>query len=108
MECSLAECSRGADGGYDGGVRIGIFLLATRFPRPPETSRRAAGESAPDSGDAAALTRTVEAAVAAERAGFDDVWLAEHHFMSYGSSRRRRSWPGTCWPSPAGSAWGRR
>lgn len=84
MECSLAECSRGADGGYDGGVRIGIFLLATRFPRPPETSRRAAGESAPDSGDAAALSRTVEAAVAAERAGFDDVWLAEHHFMSYG------------------------
>jgi alkanesulfonate monooxygenase SsuD/methylene tetrahydromethanopterin reductase-like flavin-dependent oxidoreductase (luciferase family) len=26
----------------------------------------------------------VQAAVAAERAGFDDVWLAEHHFMSYG------------------------
>ncbi|TDC37103.1 LLM class flavin-dependent oxidoreductase [Actinomadura sp. KC345] len=26
----------------------------------------------------------MEAAVAAERAGFDDVWLAEHHFMSYG------------------------
>ncbi len=26
----------------------------------------------------------MQAAVAAERAGFDDVWLAEHHFMSYG------------------------
>ncbi len=58
-----------ADAGYDRGVRLGIFLLATRFP----------GED-----DAAALSRTVEAAVAAERAGFDDVWLAEHHFMSYG------------------------
>ena len=26
----------------------------------------------------------MDAAVAAERAGFDDVWIAEHHFMSYG------------------------
>ncbi|TDB85546.1 LLM class flavin-dependent oxidoreductase [Actinomadura sp. KC216] len=50
-------------------MRLGIFLLATRFP----------GQD-----DAAALSRTVEAALAAERAGFDDVWLAEHHFMSYG------------------------
>ncbi|MFC4053319.1 LLM class flavin-dependent oxidoreductase [Actinomadura syzygii] len=50
-------------------MRLGIFLIAARFP----------GQD-----DAAALTRTVEAAVAAERAGFDDVWLAEHHFMSYG------------------------
>ena len=55
--------------GYDGNVRIGIFLLAARYP----------GQN-----DAAALARTVDAAVAAERAGFDDVWLAEHHFMSYG------------------------
>ncbi|GAA2163382.1 LLM class flavin-dependent oxidoreductase [Actinomadura napierensis] len=50
-------------------MRFGIFLLAARYP---------------GQGDAAALTRTVEAAVAAEKAGFDDVWLAEHHFMSYG------------------------
>ncbi|REE98605.1 LLM class flavin-dependent oxidoreductase [Thermomonospora umbrina] len=50
-------------------MRFGAFLLATRFP----------GQS-----DVDALTRTVEAAVAAERAGFDDVWVAEHHFMSYG------------------------
>ncbi|MBE1531078.1 LLM class flavin-dependent oxidoreductase [Actinomadura algeriensis] len=50
-------------------MRFGIFLLAARFP----------GQD-----DAAALSRTVEAAVAAERAGFDDVWLAEHHFMTYG------------------------
>lgn len=50
-------------------MRFGIFLLAARYP----------GQT-----DADALARTVEAAVAAERAGFDDVWLAEHHFMSYG------------------------
>lgn len=50
-------------------MRFGIFLLAARYP----------GQD-----DAAALARTVEAALAAERAGFDDVWLAEHHFMSYG------------------------
>ena len=46
-----------------------MFLLAARFP----------GQS-----DDEVLTATVQAAVAAERAGFDDVWLAEHHFMSYG------------------------
>jgi alkanesulfonate monooxygenase SsuD/methylene tetrahydromethanopterin reductase-like flavin-dependent oxidoreductase (luciferase family) len=50
-------------------VRVGVFLLAARFP----------GQS-----DEEVLTATVQAAVAAERAGFDDVWLAEHHFMSYG------------------------
>ncbi|MGH3238888.1 MAG: LLM class flavin-dependent oxidoreductase, partial [Spirillospora sp.] len=69
MDGSLAERAGVHDAGYDGDVRLGIFLLATRFP----------GQN-----DAAALSRTVEAAVAAERAGFDDVWLAEHHFMSYG------------------------
>jgi alkanesulfonate monooxygenase SsuD/methylene tetrahydromethanopterin reductase-like flavin-dependent oxidoreductase (luciferase family) len=66
---SLAERSRFPVAGYDGDVRLGIFLLTTRFPRQDDT---------------AALSRTVEAAVAAERAGFDDVWVAEHHFMSYG------------------------
>jgi alkanesulfonate monooxygenase SsuD/methylene tetrahydromethanopterin reductase-like flavin-dependent oxidoreductase (luciferase family) len=50
-------------------MRVGVFLLAARFP----------GQS-----DEQVLTATVAAAVAAERAGFDDVWLAEHHFMSYG------------------------
>jgi alkanesulfonate monooxygenase SsuD/methylene tetrahydromethanopterin reductase-like flavin-dependent oxidoreductase (luciferase family) len=50
-------------------VRIGLFLLAAQFP----------GQT-----HAEVLDRTVEAAVTAERAGFDDVWLAEHHFMSYG------------------------
>ena len=50
-------------------MRFGIFLLATRFPGQDDT---------------AALARTVEAARTAERVGFDDVWLAEHHFMTYG------------------------
>ena len=50
-------------------MRIGVFLVAARFP----------GQ---DSGDV--LRRTVETIVAAERAGFDDAWIAEHHFMSYG------------------------
>lgn len=30
------------------------------------------------------LRDTVEVIEAAERAGFDDAWIAEHHFMSYG------------------------
>jgi alkanesulfonate monooxygenase SsuD/methylene tetrahydromethanopterin reductase-like flavin-dependent oxidoreductase (luciferase family) len=46
-----------------------VFLLAAQFPGQTH------GE---------VLTATVESAVAAERAGFDDVWFAEHHFMSYG------------------------
>ncbi|MEU6409616.1 LLM class flavin-dependent oxidoreductase [Microbispora sp. NPDC046933] len=50
-------------------MRIGIFLVAAGFPG-----------MAP--GDV--LRGTVEAIEAAERAGFDDAWIAEHHFMSYG------------------------
>jgi alkanesulfonate monooxygenase SsuD/methylene tetrahydromethanopterin reductase-like flavin-dependent oxidoreductase (luciferase family) len=50
-------------------MRIGVFLLAAGFPG------RSHGE---------VLSATVSAAVAAERAGFDDVWIAEHHFMTYG------------------------
>lgn len=50
-------------------MRVGVFLLAAQFPG------RSHGE---------VLTATVEAAQAAEQAGFDDVWFAEHHFMSYG------------------------
>jgi len=46
-----------------------VLLLAARFP----------GQS-----DGDVLTATANAAVAAERAGFDDAWFAEHHFMSYG------------------------
>ena len=51
------------------GMRVGVFLLAAQFPGQPH------GE---------VLSATVEAARAAEDAGFDDVWVAEHHFMSYG------------------------
>ncbi|MBX6768957.1 MAG: LLM class flavin-dependent oxidoreductase, partial [Actinomadura rubrobrunea] len=67
MARSLPEPSRRPEPGCGPNVRFGVFLLAARYP---------------GQGDAAALARTVEAAVAAERAGFDDVWLAEHHFMS--------------------------
>jgi len=52
-----------------GGFRAGVLLLAAQFPAQSH------GE---------VLRTAVEAAVAAERAGFDDVWFAEHHFMSYG------------------------
>jgi alkanesulfonate monooxygenase SsuD/methylene tetrahydromethanopterin reductase-like flavin-dependent oxidoreductase (luciferase family) len=51
-------------------VRVGVFLLAGRFP----------GQD-----DRAALLRTRDAVVAAEAAGFADAWIAEHHFMSYGT-----------------------
>jgi alkanesulfonate monooxygenase SsuD/methylene tetrahydromethanopterin reductase-like flavin-dependent oxidoreductase (luciferase family) len=50
-------------------MRFGVFLLAGRFP----------GQT-----DADALRRTSDAVVWAEEAGFDDAWIAEHHFMSYG------------------------
>lgn len=50
-------------------VRVGVFLPAAGFPGN-------------DHGEV--LRACVGAAVAAERAGFDDVWIAEHHFMSYG------------------------
>lgn len=50
-------------------MRIGIFLVAAQFPgqEPGQV-----------------LRQTLEAIVAAEEAGFDDAWIAEHHFMSYG------------------------
>jgi alkanesulfonate monooxygenase SsuD/methylene tetrahydromethanopterin reductase-like flavin-dependent oxidoreductase (luciferase family) len=50
-------------------MKAGVFLVAGRFP----------GQ---DDGDA--LQRSVDAVVCAEAAGFDDVWIAEHHFMPYG------------------------
>ncbi|MFB7474771.1 LLM class flavin-dependent oxidoreductase [Kitasatospora sp. NPDC056184] len=52
-----------------GPVRVGAFLLSAQFPGQTH------GE---------ALDRTVRAAVAAEQAGLDSVWLAEHHFVPYG------------------------
>ncbi|MGH3718491.1 MAG: LLM class flavin-dependent oxidoreductase [Pseudonocardiaceae bacterium] len=50
-------------------MRFGAFLLAAQFPGQDH---------------ATVLDSTVAAAFAAEEAGFDDVWVAEHHFMSYG------------------------
>lgn len=50
-------------------MRIGLFLLAARFP----------GQS-----DGEVLTRSLASVTAAEAAGFDDVWIAEHHFIPYG------------------------
>lgn len=50
-------------------MRFGVLLLAAQFPDQDHTT---------------VLDSTVAAAVAAEEAGFDDVWVAEHHFMSYG------------------------
>ncbi|MQS14049.1 LLM class flavin-dependent oxidoreductase [Streptomyces kaniharaensis] len=50
-------------------MRVGAFLLSAQFP----------GQSHGE-----ALDRTVRAAVEAERAGLDAVWLAEHHFVPYG------------------------
>ena len=50
-------------------MRFGLFLPSAQFPGRDHGS---------------VLRDTVAAACAAEAAGFDDVWLAEHHFMSYG------------------------
>ncbi|MEU0564064.1 LLM class flavin-dependent oxidoreductase [Nonomuraea sp. NPDC005983] len=50
-------------------MRIGIFLVVAQFP----------GQDA-----GRVLADAVELVVAAEEAGFDDAWIAEHHFMSYG------------------------
>ncbi|PYC81574.1 LLM class flavin-dependent oxidoreductase [Streptomyces tateyamensis] len=50
-------------------MRVGAFLLSAQFP----------GQT-----HAQALERTVAATVAAEQAGLDAVWLAEHHFVPYG------------------------
>ncbi|MGK5731346.1 LLM class flavin-dependent oxidoreductase [Streptomyces sp. URMC 124] len=50
-------------------MRVGAFVLAAQFP---------------GQGHAEALHRAVRTAVAAEEAGLDAVWFAEHHFMPYG------------------------
>lgn len=50
-------------------MRFGVFLLAGRF----------SGQS-----DSDALNRSMAAVQWAEATGFDDAWIAEHHFMPYG------------------------
>ncbi|WP_175410250.1 LLM class flavin-dependent oxidoreductase [Streptomyces sp. TRM64462] len=50
-------------------MRVGTFVLAAQFP---------------GQGHSEALHRAVRTAEAAEEAGLDAVWLAEHHFVPYG------------------------
>ncbi|GAA1899986.1 LLM class flavin-dependent oxidoreductase [Streptomyces sodiiphilus] len=50
-------------------MRVGTFVLAGQYP----------GQSAEE-----ALERALRGAGAAEAAGLDAVWLAEHHFVPYG------------------------
>jgi alkanesulfonate monooxygenase SsuD/methylene tetrahydromethanopterin reductase-like flavin-dependent oxidoreductase (luciferase family) len=50
-------------------MKLGLFLLAGQFPGMTE---------------AEALAGAVVNAVAADRAGLDSVWVAEHHFITYG------------------------
>jgi alkanesulfonate monooxygenase SsuD/methylene tetrahydromethanopterin reductase-like flavin-dependent oxidoreductase (luciferase family) len=51
-------------------MRVGSFVLAAQFP---------------GQGQGEALHRAVRTAVTAEEAGLDSVWLAEHHFVPYGT-----------------------
>ncbi|MCK1797512.1 LLM class flavin-dependent oxidoreductase [Streptomyces sp. XM4193] len=51
-------------------MQLGAFVLAGQFP---------------GQGHGEALHRAVRSAEAAERAGLDAVWLAEHHFVPYGT-----------------------
>ena len=64
-----------ADTADDGGrpsapVRVDLFLLAGQFPGTSHTD---------------ALGSALRYALAAEAAGFNGVWIAEHHFLSYGT-----------------------
>ncbi|MEU0691734.1 LLM class flavin-dependent oxidoreductase [Streptomyces uncialis] len=51
-------------------MRVGSFVLAAQFP---------------GQGQGEALHRAVRTAEVAEESGLDSVWLAEHHFVPYGT-----------------------
>ncbi|MDQ0789252.1 LLM class flavin-dependent oxidoreductase [Streptomyces sp. B3I8] len=51
-------------------MHVGSFVLAAQFP---------------GQGPGEALHRAVRSAEVAEEAGLDEVWLAEHHFVPYGT-----------------------
>ncbi|MFD9895042.1 LLM class flavin-dependent oxidoreductase [Amycolatopsis sp. NPDC059027] len=53
----------------DTALRFGAFAVTNRYP----------GQS-----DAQVLNRALAAVDAAEQAGFDDIWITEHHFNDYG------------------------
>jgi alkanesulfonate monooxygenase SsuD/methylene tetrahydromethanopterin reductase-like flavin-dependent oxidoreductase (luciferase family) len=65
----LADQTRTGDTPERPGLRVDLFLLAGQFPGTDPT---------------ATLHHAVTYAQAAEAAGFDGVWLAEHHFITYG------------------------
>ncbi|MFC6084288.1 LLM class flavin-dependent oxidoreductase [Sphaerisporangium aureirubrum] len=68
--CLIALRSGGWHSGQVAGdLRVGVFLVVAGFP---------------GWGQGELLGAAVEAGVVAEGVGFDDVWVAEHHFMSYG------------------------
>ncbi|MET9222027.1 LLM class flavin-dependent oxidoreductase [Streptomyces sp. NPDC088197] len=50
-------------------MRVGTFVIAAQFP---------------GQGQGEALHRAISSAEAADAAGLDTVWLAEHHFVPYG------------------------
>lgn len=66
-----ADDTRRGSGAEPPGPRLSVdlFLLAGQFP---------------GTGHATTLRRAVDYARAAEVAGFDGVWIAEHHFITYG------------------------
>ncbi|MDN0195795.1 LLM class flavin-dependent oxidoreductase [Streptomyces sp. S.PNR 29] len=51
-------------------MRVGSFVLAAQFP---------------GQGEGEALHRAIRSAEVAEESGLDTVWLAEHHFVPYGT-----------------------
>src|SRR5690606_7445002 len=67
MPCGGAPCR---SQGSRKAMRVGSFVLAAQFPGQ--------GEGEP-------LRRAVRSAEVAEEAGLDSVWLAEHHFVPYGT-----------------------
>lgn len=70
MECgATSERQSVPEPAAEPSLRCGVFVVAGKHP----------GQD-----DGQALQRSVDVVVAAEAAGFDSAWVAEHHFMSYG------------------------
>lgn len=69
MTADVPVAAGSAAGAADPALRLDLFLLAGQFPGADHNGT---------------LRTAVAYARAAEAAGFDGVWLAEHHFVSYG------------------------